>query len=369
MSSKNARRSLMTIVLALVMVLGGIVAVPEKVSAANSKTLSINWDNIKKVGKQTAYSVSCGCFAAAYSKTIVDNKVHYWYEFDSVGKKDQFNCSSNWKGCTSKEASSVNEIYKIAYDSINNNKPVIVRVQGNLSSGHYVTIVGYKNVESRDKLSASNFIMIDSVSNKYQTYTLNTNYGWNGSSYNFGYKVISKANGKYQYVIPNGSVNVGDTTAPKISNWKVTSVTSEGATIECDITDNIKVTKSQITVWKATEKSETAKFYNPVSVNGNHYTFKWSISDFNNYRGQYKTNIHAWDAAGNKTMQSYATNGYLLYTIPQPTVTNNKPIGNIDGVVCDTPGKIHIAGWAFDKVQLIFMYMLEGQLRPMCHVH
>ena len=138
----------------------------------------------------------------------------------------------------------------------------------------------------------------------------------------------------------------GDTTAPKISNWKVTSVTSEGATIECDITDNVKVTKSQITVWKATEKGETAKFYNPVSVNGNHYTFKWSISDFNSYRGQYKTNIHAWDAAGNKTMQSYATNGYLLYTIPQPV--NNKPVGWVDSVVHDKVGYIHVQGWAYD---------------------
>lgn len=131
-----------------------------------SKTLSVNMNNIKSTGYQPC-SGPCGCYAIAYGRDIRDGKAHKWTEY-SVGylsSKGRYSYTASWtKGnCTVKNGKSVHAVFNAVYDSINNGKPVVVRVNGNGSSGHYITIVGYRNVTNVNSLSAGNFLMIDPV--------------------------------------------------------------------------------------------------------------------------------------------------------------------------------------------------------------
>ena len=130
---------------------------------SQSKTIPINWDNIAKVGKQSKGSVSCSCFALAYCRTILDNKVHNWSEYNQNGA-NQNNVWAMWswgKYCSA-TGKNDNEVYTLAYQNINAGKPFIVYVKGGtnarkVNGGHYVTIVGYQNVTSLNSLSANNF--------------------------------------------------------------------------------------------------------------------------------------------------------------------------------------------------------------------
>lgn len=136
-----------------------------KVYAAGSgKTLNVNWSNIAAVGNQQQGSEACWCFALAYARTMLDGKVHSWAEYDEYGGSSQYNCAANiYKADFSRHVVySANEVYKGLYDSINNNRPVIVNVSGYRTSDHFVCVVGYENVSNPNQLSASNFLIIDS---------------------------------------------------------------------------------------------------------------------------------------------------------------------------------------------------------------
>ena len=128
--------------------------------------LDINWTNIDHVGRQTPYSYSCSCFALAYSRTILDNTVHYFYEYNEFGNTE-YNVNALWYVGQHNSAvySSSNEVFKKLYSDLCNGKPVIVYVTGRGSSGHYITVVGFQNISSLDNLSEYNFLIIDPVYN------------------------------------------------------------------------------------------------------------------------------------------------------------------------------------------------------------
>lgn len=137
---------------------------------SQSKMLSVNMNNIKSTGYQPC-SGPCGCYAIAYGRDIRDGSVHKWTEY-SVGylsSKGRYSYDASWsKGkCTVKNGSSAQAVFKAVYDSINNGKPVVVRVKGNGSDGHYITLVGYQNVTNVNSLSAKNFLMIDPVKSNF----------------------------------------------------------------------------------------------------------------------------------------------------------------------------------------------------------
>ena len=179
-------------------------AVGEQSDDTQSKTLSINWDHIKEIGNQAGKnrqgksSDSCLCFALAYSRAILDGKVYSWKDFNANGKNgshSQYN-SSGWyskANYTSKTPKSQGEVFRAAYDSINADKPMIVWVKGKRSSWHFVTIVGYENVTSRDSLSAENFLIIDSCPGTTTSSTENMKKA--------GYSLKKNGNGKYRYLV------------------------------------------------------------------------------------------------------------------------------------------------------------------------
>lgn len=129
-----------------------------------SKTLSINMNVINQTGPQP-YSGPCGCFAVAYCRDILDGKAHKWTEFNNGGTTN----TAVWSKAKyeSKNGSSKQAVLKACYDNINNNKPVVVRVTGNGSSGHYITVVGYTNVTNVNSLSEKNFKIIDPVKSAF----------------------------------------------------------------------------------------------------------------------------------------------------------------------------------------------------------
>ena len=94
---------------------------------------------------------------------------------------------------TSKKGSSKQDVFKSAYNAINSGKPVIVRVTGNGSSGHYITLVGYKDVKNVNSLSASNYLMIDPVSSLFNKGVVSMTAG------STGYSLASSL----QYIIVN----------------------------------------------------------------------------------------------------------------------------------------------------------------------
>lgn len=138
------------------------------------KVLSINWDHIKKIGNQAGKnkagksSDSCMCFALAYSRTILDGKVHTWKEYDYNGYKrgsyTQYD-ACGWPGranYSKKTNASQSTVYKAIYENIKAGKPVVAFVKGKRSPWHFITIVGYTGVTSTNSLSAKNFLIIDS---------------------------------------------------------------------------------------------------------------------------------------------------------------------------------------------------------------
>ena len=128
--------------------------------------LDINWSNIDRVGRQTPYSYSCSCFALAYSRTLLDNTVHYFYEYNEYGNTEyQVNALWYLGSHNSIVYSSNNEVFQKLYSDLCNGKPVIVYVTGRGSTGHYVTVVGFQNISSLDTLSEHNFLIIDPVFN------------------------------------------------------------------------------------------------------------------------------------------------------------------------------------------------------------
>lgn len=169
-------------------------------SQSSSKTLSINWSLIKSTGKQLSGEKNCLCRALAYSRDIIDGYAHKWTEYSdgylkSAGRYS-YTAVCSKADYTKKSSTSQATVFKAVYDNINNGKPVIINVDdgaGKRSSGcHYVAVVGYTNVTDTSKLSASNFLIIDSVgSGGYTTENLGS----------LGYYLLKNSSGKYTYYV------------------------------------------------------------------------------------------------------------------------------------------------------------------------
>lgn len=135
-------------------------------TSSQQKTLSINWNHIQKVGKQSV-SGPCFCYGLAYARTIIDGRVHYWYEYDIYGGArgqsgsyaDRTLANFNSKFETNRQTA-----FRDIYNRVKNGEPVVINVNGGRSTGeHFVTVVGYTGVTDPNNLSETNFLIIDSV--------------------------------------------------------------------------------------------------------------------------------------------------------------------------------------------------------------
>ena len=118
---------------------------------------------IDEVGLQQQ-SRSCLGYAAAYAQTITSGSIHRWWEYDYNGgangeggfygrnMTDDFDC---------RVIDDEDTVLRALYDAVNEGKPAIVFVTTASGSQHWVTVVGYENVDDPDNLSPDNFLMLD----------------------------------------------------------------------------------------------------------------------------------------------------------------------------------------------------------------
>ena len=92
-----------------------------------------------------------------------------------------------------------------------------------------------------------------------------------------------------------------DTVKPRISNVKVTHITSEGYTVSCNVSDNVGVTRVAFPTWTSQKgQDDITDPWPDGSLNNGVATYSVRVSDHNNERDcEYITHIYAYDAAGN----------------------------------------------------------------------
>ena len=234
---KSRMKRYLSLVLSFILMLSLVqwkIAVPVIASGVQQYKnilLSIEWKNIKRVGKQINGKYACSCYALAYCRTLLDNEPHKWYEYNLNGYDEgNVNCSWDAGGYNSKTCSKSADAFKLMYDEICSGQPVIAQVKGRGSDVHYVAVVGVSNVSESGYLSESNFTIIDTISDiAYATENMNSVgysllnsggyrivYCTGTASVSFqtlealcdhsaGYKTIKKADGKYTAVCKNCS--------------------------------------------------------------------------------------------------------------------------------------------------------------------
>lgn len=138
---------------------------------SNGRMLKFDQALINQVGLQHTGG-SCLGYAAAYAKTITTGTVHTWAEFDYNGgaygesgfygknMTDEFDC---------RVIGSEAEVLRTLYNAINDGHPVVLYVTTKSNSQHWVTVVGYENVDDPDNLTTDNFIVLDPDSARQST--------------------------------------------------------------------------------------------------------------------------------------------------------------------------------------------------------
>lgn len=144
-----------------------------------------------------------------------------------------------------------------------------------------------------------------------------------GTSYECNFFAVTKA-GKILYStvvrFTTKPAAVSDTTPPVISNVKVTP-TDGGYYVECDVYDNVGVTKVAFPTWTIQNGQDDLQW--PIGEVWSHkgdgtatYVIKINASDHNYEEGYYTTHIYAYDAAGNQSMVAVSPDTYVDRTAP-----------------------------------------------------
>lgn len=109
------------------------------------------------------------------------------------------------------------------------------------------------------------------------------------------------------YAVPTQIVPEPDTTAPVISNVKVTDITPFGYTVTADVSDDTEISRVQFPTWtEANGQDDLAENWEWNSackgtIEDRKATFHVSINDHNLEAGKYVTHIYAYDKSGNVT--------------------------------------------------------------------
>lgn len=124
-----------------------------------NKTLPVNWDLISAIGTQetTGHSSCCPGFACAYGDAIVRGVAngHAAYGCGCCTWPGWGGGNSSFRSLGSSQA-----VLREAYDQIQAGYPVVTHVSASYGQ-HWVTLVGYQNVEDPNALSTVNFVCID----------------------------------------------------------------------------------------------------------------------------------------------------------------------------------------------------------------
>ena len=131
---------------------------------AAGRLLPLDREKLQAVGKQDSKGEACSCYALAYCRTILDGTVHSFSEYNQNGNTE-FNVLCVWSkgGYASVTAENRQQVLQACYDSINAGRPLILHVKTKYSQ-HWVTVVGYRNVEDVKEMTEENLLIIDPLS-------------------------------------------------------------------------------------------------------------------------------------------------------------------------------------------------------------
>lgn len=121
----------------------------------------------------------------------------------------------------------------------------------------------------------------------------------------YTYQFYAVVNGKTFYSGKSSFTTV-DNEPPKITNVRITNITSDGYTVSCTATDNAGVNRVQFPTWTMANGQDdiVPDWGRDTRVrgikNGNTYTFHVKRSDHNYEYGRYRTDIYAYDNSGNE---------------------------------------------------------------------
>ena len=122
----------------------------------------------------------------------------------------------------------------------------------------------------------------------------------------YGYTLTNAVGGSRPY--DSGKILLGfiypgqsDTSAPTISNVRVTNVTSQGYTVTCTVSDNVGVTSVRFPTW-SDQNGQDDIVWHEGTLQGNTATI--TITPSQHGYGTIITHIYAYDAAGNSTSKS-----------------------------------------------------------------
>lgn len=146
-----------------------------------------------------------------------------------------------------------------------------------------------------------------------------------GSTYRCQFFAVTNA-GKTLYSnlveFTTKSVTSTDTTPPVISNVKATP-TNGGYYVECDVYDNVGVTKVAFPTWTIKNGQDDLQTPWPIGEKWSQrgdgtatYVIKINASDHNYEEGYYVTHIYAYDAAGNYSKAIVTPDTYVDRTVP-----------------------------------------------------
>jgi len=116
------------------------------------------------------------------------------------------------------------------------------------------------------------------------------------SGYDWGYTTYNGQSGWLCIGNPAWATQITDSEAPTVTSINVVDVDSSGYTVNCTFSDNIGVTR---VAFPTIANGETEFLWRDGTVSGNSASFRVSISDHGNRSCDYRTEVYAFDAAGN----------------------------------------------------------------------
>ena len=333
-------KKVLATILSLILVFTIIPATALNVSAATSSTLSINWSHITSVGNQPKGSDACLCYSLAYCRTILDKKVHYWSEYDYNGGTNVYDACGYYSKANyiMANVAGTASVYTEAYNSINNGRPFIVFVSGSRTTWHFITIVGYTNVSNTNNLSASNFLIIDSVQGTPTTAVENM-----GS---VGYSLRKNNGGYYEYYYTNS----GSASSTPSSNEKVYFHTMN--------VSNVSENDATISTWTSNQNGEffSCGFYFGVNADKMQLFTTYAHKSWTSFFGEYKiSDYYGKLSPGKKYYYKYyliSANGMQYYSSETKTLTTNgqeKISFGYESHENETAISSYIKGWAWNK--------------------
>ena len=132
---------------------------------------------------------------------------------------------------------------------------------------------------------------------------------------------VAGLNGGFIGYVYLGVNQKNDTTAPQISNIKVSDVNRDGYTVTCTVSDNVGVTKVLFPSWNVNKHTGYDAVWLSGTISGNTASCRVNIIGLKSglVEGTYLTHIYAYDATGN---YSSASSGGVFIDRTNPVISD-----------------------------------------------